>query len=131
MVTPLILAALLAAPAQAAEAPADPPKRIRSVVLYGEETCPKAETQDEIVVCARAGDSPYRIPEKFREPPPETGPSNSWVRRVETMDEVNRVGLPGSCSAVGTGGQTGCTMQMLRQWAEEKKAQEREGASVP
>lgn len=142
MLTSILLAALLAAPATQAQpssaqdvasagAQGEAPKRVRSVMLFGDEACPKPESPDEIVVCARSGDSPYRIPEAFREPPPETGPGVSWVRRVEVIDEVNRAGLPGSCSPIGTGGQTGCTLNALRAWAEERKAKAEAESRVP
>ncbi len=132
----IMLAALLAVPqvaddAASAAAAGEAPKRVRSVVLFGEDPCPKPSAPDEVVVCARSGDSPYRIPEKFREKPPETGPGVSWVRRVEDMNEANRSGLPGSCSTVGTGGQTGCTLDMLRAWTAEKKEKERAQGDLP
>lgn len=126
------LALLMASPAvaQQAEPPGAPPQRVRSVLLYGDDKCPKAEKPDEIVVCANAGDSPYRIPKKLRERTP--GPEGtSWARRAELVDEVNRVTLPGSCSPVGSFGQSGCTMQMVQRWAAERKEQKARDAQVP
>lgn len=106
------------------------PTRIRSILLYGDDTCPAPSSPDEIVVCARGGDSPFRIPEALREH--EQTPANtSWVRRVEIIEEVNRVGLPDSCSPVGTGGQTGCTRQMLQQWAQERIDAESRQSLIP
>lgn len=107
-----------------------PPQRVRSVLLYGDQTCPKAESPDEIVVCASGGDSPYRIPKNLRERP-VTPASTSWVRRAELVDEVNRVGVPGSCSPVGTFGQSGCTLQSIQRWAAEKKEQKARDAAIP
>ncbi len=118
----LIATALLAGPAVAQDqsAPQDPPKRVRSILLYGDEKCPPSQDPDEIVVCANAGDSPYRIPKRFRDQPKEDAASQAWTNRVETVEEFNRAGLPNSCSPVGTGGQTGCTRKFLQQWYQER-----------
>lgn len=129
-----LLAALIVTPVLAQEpaedAPGEPPTRVRSVLLYGEDQCPKADGPDEVVVCAKVGDSPYRIPKSLRktEPGPE---GTSWVRRAELVDEVNRAVLPGSCNPIGSYGQSGCTLQMLRQWKAEQKEKQAEEALIP
>ena len=117
----MLVAAFAAAPVMAQDAPApqDPPKRIRNVILFGEEKCPAPANPDEIVVCANGGDSPYRIPKRFRQQA-YTPASNAWTNKVELIEDVNRVGLPNSCSPVGTGGQTGCTRQFIQQWAQDR-----------
>lgn len=122
MLSTLVFAALIAAPAPAQEAAAQdgPPKRVRSILLYGDEKCPPAQSPDEVVVCANAGDSPYRIPKRFRNQPNEGAAAQAWTNRVETVEEFNRAGLPNSCSPVGTGGQTGCTRAAIRQWYQER-----------
>lgn len=122
MLSTLLFAALMAGPvaAQDSGAQESPPRRVRSILLYGDEKCPPAESPDEVVVCANAGDSPYRIPKRFRNQPKEGAASNAWTNRVETVEEFNRAGLPNSCSPVGTGGQTGCTRAMIRQWYQER-----------
>ncbi|MBW6528652.1 hypothetical protein KZ813_17560 [Sphingomonas sp. RHCKR7] len=128
---PLLLAAVLVAGA----APDDPvvpapPRRVRSVALAPGESCPRP-AGDEVVVCAPL-DEPYRIPKPLRRS--EIAAKNqSWVNRVATMDEVGRVagGLPDTCSAVGTGGQTGCTQSMMRAWAADRRQLARESAAVP
>jgi alkylation response protein AidB-like acyl-CoA dehydrogenase len=129
----LLLAAFAVATpalAQEKEAQSTQPQRVRSVLLYGDQQCPKAESPDEIVVCANAGDSPYRIPKNLRERTP--GPEGtSWVRRAELIDEVNRVGMPGSCSPVGSYGASGCTLQAIQQWAAERKAQKARESNIP
>ena len=129
----LVAAALLAAPAVAQDQKTsqEPPKRVRSVLLYGEESCPKPTDPDEIVVCANAGDSPYRIPKQFRNQPDEGAAAQAWTNRVETVEEVNRAGLPNSCSPVGSGGQTGCTRAMIRQWYKERLDAKAKAARVP
>ena len=123
MLTRLMFAAapvlLFATPALAQES-STPPQRVRSVILYGEQTCPPATDPDEIVVCAKSEDSPYRIPREFRELPDEGPQAQAWGRRVETVEEVNRAVLPGSCSAIGSFGQSGCNRAAIRQWYQER-----------
>ncbi|WP_447724963.1 hypothetical protein [Sphingomonas koreensis] len=132
MIRMLMLAAIAATPvfAQEAEDGNEPPQRVRSVLLYGEEQCPKAERDDEVVICAKVGESPYRIPKSLRKTEPGPG-GTSWTRRAELVDEVNRMTLPGSCSPIGSFGHTGCTMQMLQQWRAERTAKKAEEAAIP
>ncbi len=137
----IAVAALLSLPAVASAqtAPAadkqaesgKPPARIRNVTINPNETCP-ASTSDEIVVCSTLVE-PYRIPKALRNPPKTDAASQSWVNRAATMDEVGRRagGLPDTCSPVGSGGQTGCTAQMLQQYAAEKAEKKRQDAVVP
>ncbi|HEX7657566.1 MAG TPA: hypothetical protein VF404_11285 [Sphingomonas sp.] len=49
------------------------------------------------------------------------------------IDQVGReaAGLPDTCSVVGSGGQTGCAMQQMKQYSAEKRAQQREQDSIP
>lgn len=107
-----------------------PPERVRSVLLYGEQACPEAQ-DGEIVVCAREEDSPYRIPSKLRNPPEERPDASSWANRVDDVMEANRAGLPNSCSPIGSGGQSGCTLQMIQRWGAERRAQQRVQATIP
>ena len=135
MFTRLLIAVpalLIAAPAfaQATES-SGPPQRVRSVILHGDETCPTASTPDEIVVCAKSEDSPYRIPREFRELPDESAKAQDWGSRVETITEVNRAVLPGACNPIGTFGQTGCSSQFVRQWQREKADQRAKEDRVP
>lgn len=132
MIRMLMLAALVATPALAQDADDEnaAPQRVRSVLLYGEEQCPKAERDDEVVICAKVGESPYRIPKALRKSEP-TPASTSWTRRVELIDEVNRQVLPGSCSPIGSYGHSGCTIQMLQNWRADRAAQKAEQAAIP
>lgn len=131
----LALAALVVPIAAQADA-ADPPKRVESVVVYGNDPCPK-QNPDEIVVCARQPESErYRIPERFRGQKRQESPaSNAWANKVRANEESSRVagGLPNTCSAFGTGGQTGCFDQMQNQYHAERQQQkqEAEDASEP
>lgn len=132
MIRMLMLAALAATPALAQEAEDGnaPPQRVRSVLLYGDDKCPKPASEDEVVICSKPGDSPYRIPKALRKTEPGPG-GTSWTRRAELVDEVNRVTLPGSCSPVGSFGHTGCTLQMLQQWRAERSAKKAEESAIP
>ncbi len=69
--------------------------------------------------------------------PTDSGPipaqNQSWVNRVADIDQTGRVagGLPNTCSPIGNGGQTGCSVQAAKQWAAEKRAQRRAESSIP
>lgn len=117
--------------AQDKPAPSGPPQRVRSVLLYGEEKCPRSEDPNEIVVCANVGESPYRIPKQFRDKPDEGAAAQAWTNRVDTVEQVNRAGLPNSCSPIGIQGQTGCTRQMIQQWYQERVNQKAKASRVP
>lgn len=125
----LSLILLLAAAEPAA--PARPPARIATLVVYGSDPCPRGATPDEIVVCARQPESErYRVPKRFRGS--KTLPAQqSWTNTVTELDRVGRVGTPDSCSPVGSGGQTGCFTQFLRQAREERRQMERDADDVP
>lgn len=126
MIRPLIVvtAAALALPAAAQTAPSDPPKKIRSVTLVGDERCPPPATPDEVVVCARLSpDEQYRIPKELRNEGPVEVQRQSWAAKTDRMDEVAREagGLPDTCSPAGTGGQTGCNKVMMERYAEDRR----------
>jgi hypothetical protein len=116
---------LLAAASAASPAAAEPPERTASVVVYGDDPCPRS-SDEEIVVCARKPETErYRIPKELRgkgDPPSET----SWGSRSEALEDISRSNLPGSCSVVGSYGQTGCRQQMVDQWYRERRANRRD-----
>lgn len=119
LAAPIILLAV--APPASAE---DKPTYVtRTATVFGNDPCPKA-VGDEIVVCGRLPESDrYRIPKRFREKPREdSGPDASWSSRVETLEAAQRFTMPGSCTAHGSFGQTGCTQAMIRQWYLERRA---------
>lgn len=86
--------------------------RERSVVVYGNDPCPKSANPDEIVVCARRPEEErYRIPRAVREQDAE-----AIARRDDVAAQRDELasGRPsaagiGSCSPVGSGGMIGCT----------------------
>ncbi|MDY0958654.1 hypothetical protein SOM26_08145 [Sphingomonas sp. CFBP8993] len=135
MVRVALIAALLLTPgaALAQQASQDqqastgqPPKRVRQVTLTGDQKCP-ASTAEEVVVCGR-DDEPYRIPKALRNDNPIPAQNQSWVNRAATMDQVGRVagGIPDTCSPVGTGGQSGCSMMWNQQYQAERRARRAE-----
>ena len=107
-----------------------PPQRIRSVTLAAGERCPPS-TGDEVVVCYQGG-NPYRIPPGLRESAPSAA-NQSWVNRAASLDQVGRVaaGLPDTCSAVGTGGQSGCALAANRAYAADKRQREADERVAP
>ncbi len=119
----LVAAALLAGPAmaqdskkQSQDADSGPPKRVRSILLYGQEECPSLRARKRSWSAPMPADRPIAFPSGSGTSPRTPRRPEAWTSRVETVEEVNRAGLPNSCSPVGTGGQTGCTRQMIRQW---------------
>ena len=85
-----------------------------------------------VVVCGTLSE-PYRIPKALREDKPIPAQNQSWIARNETAEEIGRVngGLPDTCSPVGSGGQTGCSLQANKAWVAEKTAERRAASSVP
>lgn len=128
----MFLAALIALPAVAASAQqaddsyqAEPPQRIRSILVKPGEDCPKAEG-NEVVVCAPI-ESPYRVPRALRDEGAVRPQNQAWGARALVLDDVSRraSGIPNTCSPIGTGGQTGCTLQLIQQWQAERSAKAR------
>ncbi|MGF7148967.1 hypothetical protein FHS96_002609 [Sphingomonas zeicaulis] len=119
----------LATPALAEEGA---PSRTINVTVYGDDACPQGDA-DEIVVCARQPETErYRIPKKFRgKRKKDDAAGASWTSRVEGLEDASRAMRPGSCSASGSFGQTGCVQSMLRQWFAEKRQKDAEEATVP
>lgn len=86
-------------------------EKVRMVIVYGDDAAPSAEG-DEIVVVARLPERErFRIPESLRF---SDNPANTaWINRVERLEFVGASGTL-SCTAVGIGGATGCTQEMIR-----------------
>lgn len=129
MIRALALVALaLASPVFADTA--EKPQRVINATVFGDDPCPRGKS-DEIIVCARQPEAErYRIPKPLRDPPEIPAAAQAWSSRVATIDEVNRTGLPNSCSPVGAGGQTGCTLDMVRRWKAEQQAKARADAAA-
>jgi hypothetical protein len=119
----LSLAVLAAAAAAAlAPSPADAQsERIRRLVVYGRDPCPRAANGDEIVVCARRPETErYRIPKELRDQPSDDPENTSWAVRAEALEYVGRTGIQ-SCSTVGPGGVSGCWNELVRAWRKERR----------
>ena len=130
---PLLLAAVLTAavaPAFAADPPPSEPNKITTLVVYGDDPCPRSN-DEEIVVCAREPESErYRIPKKLRRTKPDAA-QRSWCDRVQVLEMVGRQGTPNSCSPIGSNGQSGCMAQFLRQAREERERAALDGPQSP
>ena len=117
--------AVLAAAAAATLAPVPAgaqQERIRRLVVYGSDPCPRATTPDEIVVCARRPETErYRIPQELRDDATDDDPeSTSWAVRAESLEYVGRTGIQ-SCSTVGSGGVSGCWNELVRAWRQDRR----------
>ena len=109
-------AAILPAPA-AAQAGQE---RIRRVIVYGNDPCPRATGSDEVVICGRRPDTErYRIPQELRDQPGDDPENTSWAVRAEALEYVGRTGIQ-SCSTVGPGGASGCWNELVRAWRKER-----------
>ena len=89
-------AILLVASAAAGAQEPDLPERASTLVVYGEDPCPKAQDEEEIVVCARRPETErYRIPKEFRKNKDERG-SVAWGARFDQLEEATRYTRPNS-----------------------------------
>jgi hypothetical protein len=116
----LVLIGAAAAAATAAPAQDAGQERIRRVIVYGDDPCPRGPA-GEIVICGRRAERDrYRIPEELRDTPGSDPESTSWAVRAESMEYVGATGIQ-SCSTVGPGGSTGCWQQLMRQARKERQ----------
>jgi len=129
--SPLLLAPAFArdrAPMDQSQIPA--PGKTISLIVYGDDPCPKADG-DDIVVCGRRPEKErYRIPPKLRETKEDVG-SQGWGSRAAAIDTDGRQFIPGSCNAVGSFGASGCTQAMLRQWFAERRMTQQADRDIP
>ncbi|MDB5670752.1 MAG: hypothetical protein JWO25_1711 [Alphaproteobacteria bacterium] len=118
--------------AQAAPGSAqDAPQRSSTLVVYGDDRCPQSSGNDDIVVCARRPENErYRVPKPLRDKARLPG-GIAWGSQVAAMEEATRFTRPDSCSVVGSGGQSGCFAQSLRQWRSDRNAARAEAAQIP
>lgn len=112
----------LALPAAAEVTEGMPPTRISTLVVYGNDPCPRS-ADDEIVVCARQPESErYRIPKKLRAEPYNAARDGSWAGTAKVLEYVNRQGIPNSCNPIGSYGQSGCFQRFLEENARLRSA---------
>ena len=108
-------AAMLPAPAAAQQ------EKVRRLVVYGADPCPRSASGDEIVVCARRPETErYRIPQELRDQADDDPESTSWAVRAESLEYVGRTGIQ-SCSTVGPGGVSGCWNELVRAWRQDRR----------
>ena len=125
------IAALGAASAAAlalVPAPADAQsERVRRLVVYGTDPCPRSTDPGEVIVCARRPETErYRIPRELRDSATEDDPESlSWAARAEALEYVGRTGIE-SCSTVGSAGVSGCWNEMVRAWRRDRRQSEGE-----
>lgn len=102
-------------------------ENVRRLVVYGKDPCPRAQSADEVVVCARRPETErYRIPRELRDSATGEDPDGtSWAARAEALEYVGRTGIQ-SCSTVGPGGVSGCWNEMVRAWRRDRRTGEGE-----
>ena len=98
-------------------------EKISTLVVYGNDACPRS-SGDEIVVCARQPEAErYRIPKPFRGKRFAAARDGSWAGTAKVLEFTSRQNIPGSCSPAGSWGQTGCFDRFI--------AMNRVGATIP
>lgn len=111
----LLLLGAAVGPAAAKVTEGAPPTRISTLVVYGNDPCPKS-SDDEIVVCARQPENErYRIPKSVRKQEYNAARDGSWAGTARVLEYVSRQGIPNSCNPVGSFGQTGCFQRFLQE----------------
>ena len=104
---------LVTTPGFAAPAAKTPAAKLSTLVVFGNDPCPRS-SDDEVVVCARQPESErYRIPKQFRGKRYNAARDGSWAGTAKVLEYVSSRGLPGSCSFVGSNGQTGCFRRFM------------------
>ncbi len=85
--------------------------RINTVIIFGDDECPKS-SDEQINVCAIMveGDR-YRIPAVLRGDPNDPA-KEAWAKRVQAYRYVGASGTM-SCSPSGAGGFTGCGLREI------------------
>jgi hypothetical protein len=120
----LLILALAGLPMLIPAAPAQAQRTDRVLTIFGEDKCP------EDTICVRAPERDrYRIPKELRGPSilPE---NQSWAARSASVLDTGKSGT-GSCTAIGSGGWTGCYMEEMRKARAEAKANKAAQRDIP
>lgn len=132
IILPVLLALSAAASAQAPDpgnAVEQAKKRIRTVIIYGDDPCPPTASDEEIVVCARRPEEErYRLPPATRDQATKSRRNDAWAARVRDMEGLGR---SDKCTAVGNADLTGCTLEQIERATAERKAAQAEAANTP
>ncbi|HEX8840043.1 MAG TPA: hypothetical protein VF750_06205 [Sphingomicrobium sp.] len=93
-----------------------------SIVVYGNDPCPRE------YICIRKGESErYRLP-PAQNPQGTRQQRQSWAKKSQQLMTVGNTGTM-QCSAVGPGGHTGCLTREINQARQE--AREQQQADTP
>ncbi len=117
---PLLFFAALAADGPPTTKPKmGPIEKEHKVVVDAVRGCPESEDEDEVVVCSRDRGiaEGYRLPKLD----PRFALGLSTNGRTQLVDPALGATGTGSCSNVGAGGNTGCTLRSIKSWADEQK----------
>ena len=115
-----MLSLLLFAAIVAAEKPkAGPIEKEHKMVVDAVRGCPEAADEDEIVVCSRDRGvaEAYRLPKLD----PRFDVRLRGAGRGALTDGALGASGTGSCSTIGAGGSTGCSLRGIRNWADEQR----------
>ncbi|QIL03171.1 hypothetical protein G7078_10545 [Sphingomonas sinipercae] len=99
--------------------PAAAQRSAAEIIVYGNDPCPRA-AEDEQVICVRRSEADrYRIPKDARTSG-DRQETTSWTQKAQQAMSMGNSGT-NTCSPVGPGGHTGCTREMINQWRAERK----------
>lgn len=122
--------ALLLAGALAADGPLvtkpkmGPVEKEHKMVVDAVRGCPESDEIDEIVVCS----NDRGVAEGYRLPKLDPRFALGLTRNGRTQVDDPSLGATGagSCTNVGAGGSTGCTLRNIQSWADEQKRKKAE-----
>ena len=122
----IAVAALFASPLIAQPAPrADQAMARARRMTEAVPPCPtRNRVAESILVCARNREDPFRIPGVIRAEPQErkAGAATAWGIRSADAEEAARSGRINGSSPDGSGGQSGHTQKIRREWERERQA---------
>ncbi|GEB89353.1 hypothetical protein ZMO02_09900 [Zymomonas mobilis subsp. pomaceae] len=89
------------------------PEKVQSLVIYGNDLCPKGKG-DEIIICARRPENErYRLPKRFRDQQKQKFSNGAWSTKVADLERTTSIGLPTSCTTSNSNGLSGCYHQFI------------------
>lgn len=119
LMTTLAASAAIAGGLSLLPAPAAAQSTTSEITVFGNDPCPRS-TESTIYVCNRRPENErYRLP-KNQQLQGTRQQRQSWANKSQELMSVGNTG-PGSCSAVGPGGHTGCLIKEIQQAKREAK----------